>query len=144
MSGPADEVHEAVVRGGAASYAQQITAGGHTLIADEPVALGGTDEGPSPYQLLISALGACTSITITMYARRKEWPLEAVTVKLRHTKVRPPEGASSARLVDRIERDVELHGPLSDEQRARLLDIANKCPVHRTLQSEIDIRTQLV
>lgn len=143
MSGPADEVHEAVVHGRATAYVQEITAGGHALIADEPEELGGTNMGPGPYELLLSALGACTSMTITMYARRKAWPLEAVTVNLRHQKVRPPEGASSARLVDRIERDVALEGALTDEQRARLLDIANKCPVHRTLSSDIDIRTQL-
>ena len=137
---------ETVVRGSIASLAQDITVGRHRLIADEPVALGGTDSGPNPYGLLTSALGACTAMTLTLYARRKQWPLEAVTVRLRHSKVHAADCATCETMegmLDRIERVIELTGDLSEEQRARLLEIANKCPVHRTLVSEIDVRTRL-
>ncbi len=138
---------EATVRGSTRGFAQEITVGPHRLVADEPLAVGGSDKGPGPYDLLIAALGACTSMTISLYARRKQWPLEAVTVKLRHSKIHAVDcencEAKDGKL-DRIERDVELHGALNEEQRDRLLDIANKCPVHKTLTSEIDIRTRLV
>src|SRR5678809_1576290 len=138
---------EVVVRGAAGGFAQEITAGSHHLRADEPLSRGGTETGPTPYGLLLAALGSCTSMTIALYARRKQWPLEAVTVTLRHSKIHAADCEAcetKVGLLDRIERDVALRGPLSDEQRARLLDIANKCPVHRTLTSEIDIRTRLV
>ncbi len=141
------EPREAVVHGSAKGFAQEITVGRHQLVADEPVAAGGTDTGPNPYDLLISALGACTSMTVAMYARRKQWPLEAVTVRLRHAKVHAADCQDCEKKdgkIDRIERDVELHGALTEDQRARLLEIANMCPVHRTLTSEIDIRTRLV
>jgi len=134
---------EAVVRGSAMGFAQEITVGGHRLAADEPRALGGTDTGPGPYDLLVSALGACTSMTVSLYVRRKQWPLESVTVKLRHAKVYAADSEAKDGLLDRIECDVELAGDLSEEQRARLIEIANKCPVHRTLTSKIDIRTRL-
>jgi putative redox protein len=139
-------VHEALVHGSATGFAQRVVVGAHRFDADEPVALGGTDTGPSPYDLLISALGACTSMTISLYARRKQWPLDSVTVRLRHSKVHAADCEdveTKQGMLDRIERDVELHGALSEEQRARLLEIANKCPVHRTLSSEIVIQTQL-
>jgi putative redox protein len=144
---PGAEPREAVVHGSAESFAQQITVGGHELRADEPKAAGGSDTGPGPYDLLISALGACTSMTVSLYARRKQWPLEAVTVRLRHSKIHAADCADCETkdgMLDRIERDVELHGNLTAEQRARLLEIANRCPVHRTLTSEIQIRTRLV
>ena len=136
-----------VVGGSAAGFAQEITAGPHRLKGDEPTAAGGTDTGPTPYDLLLAALGSCTSMTIGLYARRKQWPLEAVTVRLTHSKVHAVDCASCETkegMLDQIERQVELVGPLSDEQRARLLEIANKCPVHRTLTSEIHIRTRLL
>lgn len=136
-----------IVRGRTTGLAQQITVGDHHLSADEPVEDGGTDTAPNPYDLLLAALGACTSMTLALYARRKQWPLEAVTVHLRHSKIHAADCAAcetrEGRL-DRIERDVELSGPLDDQQRARLLEIANKCPVHRTLTSEVEIRTRLV
>ncbi len=147
MSGARSDLREVVVRGSATGFAQEIAAGGHQLVADEPRSLGGTDTGPSPYDLLASALGACTSMTIALYARRKQWPLESVTVRLRHSKVHAADCAdceTRSGMLDRIERDIELRGDLSQEQRARLLDIANKCPVHRTLTSEIDVQTRLV
>jgi uncharacterized OsmC-like protein len=134
------------VRGSASGLAQQISVGPHRLTADEPASVGGTDTGPNPYDLLLAALGACTSMTLALYARRKQWPLEGVTVRLRHSRVHAADcEACETRegLLDRIDRDVELIGPLSEEQRGRLLEIANKCPVHRTLTSEIDIQTRL-
>jgi putative redox protein len=136
-----------VVRGGATGLAQEIEAGGHRLIADEPIEAGGTDTGASPYELLLAALGACTSMTISMYARRKHWPLEGVTVRLRHAKIHAEDCAeceTKEGMLDRIEREITLTGSLDAEQRGRLLEIANRCPVHRTLVSEIDIRTRLV
>ena len=128
-----------VVQGGVVAYAQQIQAGPHCLTADEPVTLGGADAGPSPYQLLLGALGSCTSITMTMYAQRKGWPLENVTVRLRHSRKNSEEGGVA---MDVIEREIELAGPLSEDQKMRLLSIAGKCPVHRTLISAIEITTQ--
>ncbi|HET8648031.1 MAG TPA: OsmC family protein [Vicinamibacteria bacterium] len=140
------EPRQVVVTGGATGFAQRISAGPHQLAGDEPTSAGGTDTGPTPYDLLLAALGSCTSMTIGLYARRKQWPLEGVTVTLRHSKVHAADCATCEQgtaLLDRIEREVHLAGPLSDEQRARLLDIASKCPVHRTLTAKIDIQTRL-
>jgi len=141
------EIRSVVVRGSAAGFAQEIHAGPHRLHADEPVSVGGTDTGPSPYDLLLAALGACTSMTVAMYARRKAWSLEAVTVHLRHSKIYAADCAdceTKEGMLDRIERDIHFAGPLTDEQRAKLLEIANKCPVHRTLTSGIDIVSRAV
>jgi putative redox protein len=138
---------EVVVHGSAAGFAQEITVGSHRLSSDEPVEAGGTDSGPSPYDLLLSALGSCTSMTLGMYARRKSWPLESVTVRLRNSRIHAVDCAeceTKEGMLDRIELDIELAGTLSAEQRSKLLEIANKCPVHRTLVSEINIRTRLV
>jgi uncharacterized OsmC-like protein len=139
------DVRSVLVRGSAAGFAQQIHAGSHRLHADEPVTSGGTDTGPSPYDLLLAALGACTSMTVGMYARRKAWPLEEVTVQLRHSKIHAVDCAqceTKEGMLDRIERDIHFAGPLDAEQRSKLLEIADKCPVHRTLTSEIDIKTR--
>jgi putative redox protein len=141
------EARTVVVQGSSARLGQDIRAGSHRLIADEPESLGGTDTGPNPYDLLLAALGACTSMTLSLYARRKKWPLEGVTVTLRHSKIHASDCEdceTKQGMLDRIERDVALAGPLDEEQRARLLEIANKCPVHRTLTSEINVRTRLV
>jgi uncharacterized OsmC-like protein len=135
-----------VVQGGADGFAQTINASGHVLPADEPTEQGGTATGPTPYDLLLAALGACTSMTVSMYARRKQWPLQHVTVHLRHSRVHAEDCAqceATAKKLDRIERELELRGPLTDDQRTRLLSIAERCPVHVTLTSEIDIRTRL-
>jgi putative redox protein len=138
---------EVVVDGAASGFAQDITVGRHRLNADEPLTAGGDDAGPNPYDFLLAALGSCTSMTIALYARRKQWPLESVRVRLRHSRVHATDCEdceTKAGMLDRIERDVELTGTLDETQRARLLEIADKCPVHRTLTSEIDIRTRLV
>jgi len=135
------------VSGSAAGFVQEVVAGSHRFIADEPVAAGGTDRGLDPYELLLAALGACTSMTISLYARRKAWPLENVAVRLRHerTYIADCEDCEkSPTLLSRLHREIELTGALSSEQRSRLLEIANKCPVHRTLTSKIEIETRLV
>jgi uncharacterized OsmC-like protein len=138
-----NEGYVQVTEAGDTRFGQQITAGRHTFIADEPQPIG-DDTGPSPYDLLLAALGTCTSMTIRMYAERKSWPLERVDVALRHSRIHADDCANcetTSGMVDRIQREITLHGELTDEQRERLLDIANKCPVHRTLHSEIAIDT---
>ena len=125
---------------------QEVSAGRHKLVADEPVAVGGTDEGPGPYEYLLAALGACTAMTLQMYARRKEWPLEKVEVSLRHGRIYAKdceECETKEGQITRIERYISVTGPLSDEQKNRLLEIAQRCPVHRTLRSEISIKDYL-
>jgi putative redox protein len=137
---------ETIVRGKADGFLQEISAGSHRLIADEPIEAGGTDKGLGPYELLLAALGACTSMTVSLYARRKSWPLESVEVRLTHSKVHAEDCADCETRqgsIDEIGRDLTLAGNLTEEQRAKLLEIANKCPVHRTLTSEIKIRTRL-
>ncbi|MGH7664592.1 MAG: bifunctional alpha/beta hydrolase/OsmC family protein [Gemmatimonadaceae bacterium] len=132
----------------AGGFRTEITTRGHGLVADEPVALGGMDLGPSPYDLLAAALGACTTMTVRMYADRKQWPLEEVSARLHHTKVHAEdeekiEGEEPARL-DHIDRELTLTGDLDEKQRARLLEIAERCPVHRTLAAGVDVTTRLV
>ena len=141
------DVGGVVVRGSASGFSQEILAGRHRMTADEPASAGGTDTGPSPYEFLLAALGACTSMTLGMYARRKGWPLEEVTVNLRHSKIHASDCAdceAKNEMLDRIDRDIHLAGSLTMEQRSKLLEIADKCPVHRTLTSKIDIRTRAV
>ena len=136
-----------IVRGGAAGFAQQIEIGPHRLKGDEPAAFGGTDTGPSPYDFLLAALGTCTSMTISLYARRKGWPLEDVTVSLHHSKIHATDCAeceTKVGRIDRIEREIQLTGALTNEQRAKLMEIADRCPVHQTLTSEINIRTRAI
>ena len=135
-----------VVEAGEGKFAQDVHAGRHTLRADEPQSLGGTDSGPSPYDLLLAALGACTAMTVRLYADHKRLPLERVTVDLKHEKVHASDCAECETRdakIDRIDRVLTLEGDLDDEQRAKLLEIANKCPVHRTLQAQVWIPTSL-
>ena len=115
----------------------------HTLITDEPSEAGGEDAGPDPYTLLLAALGSCISMTVTLYAKRKNWPLERVTVRLRQQRIHAEDCRECTHttegFVHRIERSVTLEGNLSEEQRTRLQEISHKCPVHKTLTSEIVI-----
>jgi uncharacterized OsmC-like protein/alpha-beta hydrolase superfamily lysophospholipase len=127
----------------AGTFQQTIRAGRHTLIADEPVAAGGLDSGPNPYDLLLAALGACTAMTLRLYADRKQLPLERVSVKLAHSRIHAQDCETCETkegMLDRIDKDITVEGPLDEASRARLLEIAEKCPVNRTLKSEIDIR----
>jgi putative redox protein len=121
-----------VAENGKGRYQQAVSAGQHQLVADEPASMGGGDAGPAPFDFIMSGLGACTSMTLRMYAERKSLPLTRVSVALRHDKVEV-EGV----MRDRISRDITLEGDLSEEQRQRLLEIANKCPVHRALSQSI-------
>jgi putative redox protein len=125
---------------------QEITSGAYRLQADEPVEFGGAAMGPSPYELLLASLGACTSMTLRLYANRKGWNLERITVRLRHSRVHVKDCAECETkhpFMDRIEREIILSGNLTDEQKARLKVIAESCPVHRTLTSVTEIRTEL-
>ena len=144
MSTQADgKTADVVVRGDARSFKQEITAGKHRLVADEPISAGGGDAGPDPYNYLLISLGVCTSMTVGLYARRKEFPLENITVSLSHSHIHAmdcEECATKEGMLDRIDVEIELTGPLTAEQHAKLMEIAGKCPVHRTLTSEINIR----
>jgi putative redox protein len=129
----------------AGKFQQTISAGPHRFIADEPVSVGGADTGPGPYDLLLSALGACTAMTMRLYADRKALPMDRVTVTLRHTKIYARDCAeceTTEGMLDQIDRVIAIHGDLDDAQRGKLLEIADKCPVHRTLTSEIRIATK--
>jgi uncharacterized OsmC-like protein/alpha-beta hydrolase superfamily lysophospholipase len=131
---------------GVSRLAQEILVGHHRLTADEPTEAGGSDLGPNPYDLLLAALGACTSMTLRLYADHKQWPLERTTVHLTHEKIHAADCADCETRegkIDAIEREIEIAGPLDAQQRQRLLEIAEKCPVHRTLHSEIKIRSRL-
>jgi uncharacterized OsmC-like protein/alpha-beta hydrolase superfamily lysophospholipase len=147
---PAPDVSQAkpgvlVEETGNGRFQQRIVAGRHTLMADEPTAFGGLDSGPSPYDLLLASLGACTGMTLRLYAERKSLPLDKVSVRLSHAKIHAADCENCETkegMVDRIERMITLHGALNAEQRARLMEIADRCPVHRTLTSEINIRTR--
>ncbi len=142
----AEPVH-VIVHGKASGFAQEVEIDSHELYADEPVSYGGTDTGPTPYDLLLAALGSCTSMTIGFYARKRRWPLESITVSLRHSKIHAQDCddcETKEGKVDRIWREIHLTGALTDEQRAKLMEIADKCPVHQTLTSEINIKTRAV
>jgi putative redox protein len=136
-----------VVRTGKTGYRTEIVANGHSVIADEPIGVGGSDTGPTPYDYLVASLGACTSMTLRMYADRKKWPLDAIVVRLKHQKIHASDcdncEAKGDGKMDYIEREIELNGPLDPQQRKRLLEIADRCPVHRTLHSEINVKSWL-
>lgn len=133
-----------VTESDAGPYGQHISAGDHQLVADEPAAVGGADSGATPYDLLLASLGSCTAITVRMYAERKGWPLRHITVRLRHRRIHATDCLDCETRIgelDHIERELQFDGELTDEQRARLLNIAEHCPVHRLLHSEVHIST---
>jgi uncharacterized OsmC-like protein len=143
----ASQSHEGSVTARVRSgYRTEIMAGEHPLLADEPLEAGGTDEGPTPYDLVLAALGACTAMTLRMYADRKKWPLESVVVHMHHSRSHADDDQHCenrpARL-DQIERTLEITGPLTHEQRIKLAEIAERCPVHRTLDAGVRITTRL-
>jgi putative redox protein len=134
-----------VAEAGSGTYTQQITAGHHQLVADEPQPIG-DDAGPTPYDLLLAALGSCTSMTLRMYANRKGWPLENIRVTLRHSRIHAQDCAeceTKVGWIEHIDREIELTGDLDDAQRDRLLQMADRCPVHQTLTSEVRVATSL-
>ena len=129
---------------GGGKFQQEIMSGPHRFLADEPVKAGGLDSGPGPYDLLLASLGACTSMTLRLYAENKKLPLQRVSVRLTHNKIHAEDCLNCETkegMIDRIDRNITLEGALSADERKRLLEIADKCPVHRTLESEIEIRT---
>jgi len=135
-----------VVESGEGKFTEHLLDGRHRLVADEPVAVGGNDRGPGPYELLLMALGACTTMTLRLYADRKGWPLARATARLNHRRIHAQDCAdceTKQGMLDRIELVIELEGALDEGQRKRLLEIAGMCPVHRTLTSEIKIDTRL-
>ena len=139
---PAGTVLLRETRGG--QFQQEVIAGRHRFLADEPVAVGGLDSGPGPYDLLLAALGACTAMTLRLYADRKQLPLRRTEVRLRHDKIHAADCAeceTKEGMIDHIEREITLEGDLDAAARTRLMEIADKCPVHRTLESEVDIHT---
>jgi putative redox protein len=143
-TGPRSVIVQETRRG---KFQQTVTVGPHRLTADEPASAGGEDTGPGPYDFLLAALGACTSMTMRLYADRKALPLDRITVMLRHSKVHAEDCAeceTKTGMLDRIEREVAMEGALDPEQRQKLMEIADKCPVHRTLTSEIRIATRAV
>lgn len=128
----------------AGGFRTEVRAGGHVLVADEPAGVGGTDQGPTPYDFLLGSLGACTAMTLRMYAGRKGWPLEDVTVRMRQGHSYAEDCANCATqstAIPRIEREIELQGPLTDEQRERLMNIAERCPVGQTMAAGIKVVT---
>ena len=136
---------QVVVKSGP-GLSQEIVAGYHTWRADEPLPIG-TDTGPSPYELLLASLGACTSMTLRLYAQRKGMDLQSITVRLQHFRIHADdcrECETKQGFLDRIEREIELTGNLDAAQRQRLLEIVERCPIHRTLTSEINVRTFLL
>ncbi len=123
----------------------EVTANGYSMVVDEPVAFGSTGAGPTPHDCLLAALGGCTAMTVRMYADRKGWPLASVLVRMEHSKIHArdcEECETENGRIDRIELELEFKGPLDEQQRRRLREIAEKCPVHRTLDSEVLIETR--
>ena len=134
---------DVIVRGNASGFLQEVVSGAHQLRADEPADVGGGDAAPGPYDYLLIGLGACTSMTVGLYARSKKWPLENISVSLSHSRIHAKDCAECETkdgMLDRIDVEIGLSGTLTPEQRTKLMEIAAKCPVHRTLKSEINIR----
>jgi putative redox protein len=134
--------NEVVIRAGQNKYRTEVVAGGVTIVVDEPAEVGGGGDAPTPYDLLLGSIGACTAMTLRMYADRKGWPLEGVTVRLRQARSHARDCVDCATRhvgVNQIERELEMTGPLTDEQRERLTQIADRCPVKQTLERGIKV-----
>ncbi len=137
---------QVIVQGKASGFLQEVTVGPYHLRVDEPLSVGGSNAAPDPYDYLLAALGACTSMTVGLYARKKKWPLEDVTVKLRHSRIHAKDCAdceTKEGMLDHLALEIALEGALTDEQRATLMQVAQKCPVHRTLTSEVAIQMRM-
>ena len=138
--------HQVTTQIGKSPYVTDIMAAGHSLIADEPLSMGGTDQGPAPFDLLMASLGACKAITLRMYSDRKKWPLDAVSVQINHKKMDAADCKTCVTKegqLDQFDCEIDLSGELDEQQKKRLLQIADRCPVHRTLHSEIVVRSRL-
>ena len=143
---PNQEPRSVKVEGPATGFRTEVEVGGHRLVVDEPTAVGGSDGGPTPYEMLLAGLGACTAMTLRIYADRRKWPLERARISLIHRKVHAQDCIDcdkKATRMDVVDRVITLEGALTEEQRAKLLEIANRCPVHQTLQSKIEVNTTL-
>jgi uncharacterized OsmC-like protein len=141
---PTQEPRSVLVRGPATGFRTEVDVGGHHLTVDEPIPVGGGDSGPSPYEMLLAALGSCTAMTLRIYADKRKWPLERASVKLQHRKVHAQDCVDcdhKTTRMDVVDRVITLEGPLDESQRAKLLEIAERCPVHQTLASSIKVNT---
>jgi uncharacterized OsmC-like protein len=146
MSELSQEPRSVVVTGPAKGFRTEVTVGSHHLTVDEPFPVNGTDSGPSPYEFLLAGLGACTAMTLRVYADRRKWPLERADVRLRHRKVHAQDCVDCETKpvrMDVVDLALTLHGALTEEQRTKLLEIANRCPVHQTLGSKIEVNSTL-
>jgi putative redox protein len=144
---PNQEPRSVVVSGPATGFRTEVEVGGHHLVVDEPIAVGGADEGPTPYEMLLAGLGACTAMTLRIYADRRKWPLERALISLRHRKVHAQDCIdceTKPAKMDVVDRVITLEGSLTEEQRTKLLEIAERCPVQQTLGSKIQVNTKLV
>jgi putative redox protein len=142
---PSQEPRKVVVTGPATGFRTEVDVGGHQLVVDEPIPVGGSDEGPSPYEMLLAGLGACTAMTLRIYADRRKWPLERARITLQHHKVHVQDCIDcdhKPTKMDVVDRIIVLEGSLTEEQRAKLMEIAERCPVHQTLQSKIQVNTR--
>ena len=143
---PTQEPRTVVVEGPTTGFRTEVQVAGHHLTVDEPVPVGGSDAGPSPYEMLLAALGSCTAMTLRLYADHRKWPLERAVVKLRHHKVHAKDCVdceTKPAKMDVVDRVLVLEGPLDDAQRAKLVEIAERCPVHQTLGGTIHVNTTL-
>ena len=143
---PNQEPRSVSVEGPATGFRTEVEVGGHRFVVDEPAAVGGSDKGPTPYEMLLAGLGACTAMTLRIYADRKKWPLERARISLIHRKVHAQDCVdcpTKPAKMDVVDRVITLEGALTEEQRAKLLEIAERCPVHQTLNSKIQVNTRL-
>ncbi|HET6981839.1 MAG TPA: OsmC family protein [Myxococcaceae bacterium] len=142
---PSQEPRSVVVAGPATGFRTDVEVGGHHLVVDEPIAVGGADAGPTPYEMLLAGLGACTVMTLRIYADRRKWPLERARVTLQHRKVHAQDCVDCDKRdakMDVIDRTIFLEGQLDEEQRAKLIEVAERCPVHQTLKGKIQVNTR--